>query len=481
MISPTIIGLINNVALLLALGLIYDMVGYRPRGEKPSFQQVLTGLALGTIGSVVMLTPWELTPGLFFDTRSVLLAISGLFFGTIPTLIVIVMTAALRFSIGGSGVWPGIAVIITSGAIGIAWRHLRHRQLDNVSLRELYALGLVVHVTMLLWMLTLPWPMPLDVLPKVGVPVMVIHPVGTTLLGWLMVSRQKRKKTEQALQDSESRYRALFERSSDAIFLVDTDTGRYVDANRAAEHLSGRSLSELQRLSTSDITPQNAPERLQSITELKRNGDMGDVVYLRPDGSERTALLSTVSVQDGLAFGLARDITARIEAETALRESGEKFQAVVEGSIQGILVHRDDKPLFVNKAYANIIGYESQEEILKMNSVLSWLAPYERERLLSYRDARLKGGDAPNRYEHDAVCKDGTVVTLQQIVTVIDWGGKPAILSAVLDITDRKQADEALLESRERYLSLFNNMLDGIYRSTPDGKFVDINPAIVKE
>ena len=328
MISPTIIGLVNNIALLLALGLIYDMVGYRSRGAKPSFQQVIAGIVLGAIGVAVMLTPWELTPGIFFDTRSVLLSVSGLFFGTAPTLIAVIMTAVLRFSIGGSGAWMGVAVIFTSGGIGVAWRHLRKEHLGVISIKELYVFGLVVHLNMLFWMLTLPWPLPLKVLSQVGVPVMVIHPIGTALLGWLMISRQRRKRTEMQLQESEGRYRALFERSSDAIFLLDTGTGRYLDANLAAERLSGRPLNEIQRLSTTDITPQNASERLQAVATSKRKGvDMGEVVYLRPDGSERTALVSTVSIQDGLAFGLARDITERKQAELVIQNANKELHS----------------------------------------------------------------------------------------------------------------------------------------------------------
>ena len=82
--SSTIIGLINNVALLLALGLLYDMVEYRSRGERPSLRDVITGVVVGAIGIGVMLTPWELSTGLFFDTRSILFSISGVFLAPFP-------------------------------------------------------------------------------------------------------------------------------------------------------------------------------------------------------------------------------------------------------------------------------------------------------------------------------------------------------------------------------------------------------------
>jgi two-component system cell cycle sensor histidine kinase/response regulator CckA len=87
--TSTIIGLVNNAALLLALGVLYDAVRYRPWGRKPILQQVVTGLILGAIGIAVMLNPWRFAPGVVFDTRSVLLSVAGLFFGALPTLLAI--------------------------------------------------------------------------------------------------------------------------------------------------------------------------------------------------------------------------------------------------------------------------------------------------------------------------------------------------------------------------------------------------------
>mgnify|MGYP001209405857 CR=1 FL=1 len=103
----SLLALTHNAALLLAMLFVYDMASSRWRSGQPvsrrmaSLQSVPVGLALGLIGVVIMLTPWQFQPGIVFDTRSVLLAISGLFFGAIPTVIAMGMTAALRYSQGG--------------------------------------------------------------------------------------------------------------------------------------------------------------------------------------------------------------------------------------------------------------------------------------------------------------------------------------------------------------------------------------------
>ncbi len=131
--------------------------------------------------------------------------------------------------------------------------------------------------------------------------------------------RAQRRRAEDALRQSEERYRKLFEESNDAIFVVEKRTGRYLDANRAAERLTGRTVHELRKLTTRDVTPDGAGERIRTIQASGAGPEQGEVEYLRPDGSSRTALLSVVHIDDQYAYGIAHDITARKRAELALR------------------------------------------------------------------------------------------------------------------------------------------------------------------
>jgi PAS domain S-box-containing protein len=131
--------------------------------------------------------------------------------------------------------------------------------------------------------------------------------------------RAQRRRGEDVLRQSEERYRRLFEGSNDAIFVVEKRTGRYLDANRAAERLTGRTVHELRKLTTVDVTPRGAEARIKSLQTAEGAPEQGEVEYVRPDGSSRTALLSVVHIDDQLAYGIAHDITARKRAENALR------------------------------------------------------------------------------------------------------------------------------------------------------------------
>jgi two-component sensor histidine kinase len=206
----TLLGLINNAALLLALVVVYEML---PRAKISGglVAALPAGIFLGLIACLVMLMPWPLGPGVFFDTRSVLLSVAGLFFGLVPTLVAVFMATMLRLYQGGIGAGPGILVIITSALIGLAWGEVRQAKQASLSWAELYLFGLVVGINMLLWMLTLPWPVAMQVITQVGPVVLLLYPLVTLLLGRLLSGQAARRQAEDALQDSEQRLRHTVE------------------------------------------------------------------------------------------------------------------------------------------------------------------------------------------------------------------------------------------------------------------------------
>ena len=186
--------LIQNVALLLATLLIFDLLIRREDIRNWRARQVLSGLFLGGAGILLMSTPWTFAEGIIFDTRSVLISTAGLFFGVIPTLIGMVITAAYRLYLSGAAALTGVFVIFASGGLGLWWRHLRRRELETIPFWQFYLFGLIVHLVMLALMFTLPLQRALEVVRTISLPVLVIYPLGNLVLGGLLQNRWRRER-----------------------------------------------------------------------------------------------------------------------------------------------------------------------------------------------------------------------------------------------------------------------------------------------
>ena len=158
---------------------------------------------------------------------------------------------------------------------------------------------------------------------------------------------------------SEEKYRLLFERSNDAVFLVNVDTGKYLDANAAAEVLTGRTKSELTSLTTADITPRGSSLRLEKLMTAGAINEDTEVEYVRPDGTIRIATLSVIPQKDNIFYGIAHDITEQksIEIERASIEKqlqqSQKLEAL--GAVVGGIAHEFNNILQSMFLYSEIV------------------------------------------------------------------------------------------------------------------------------
>ncbi|MFQ5619756.1 MAG: PAS domain S-box protein, partial [Rhodospirillales bacterium] len=178
---------------------------------------------------------------------------------------------------------------------------------------------------------------------------------------------------------------------------------------------------------------------------------------------------------DGGLVCIRTDITERRRAEEALRESEERYRDLIDGSVQGIVIDSERKPLFANQVYADIFGYESAEEIVALKSLQPLYAPHERRRVKKYGSARMRGEDAPSHYEFEGVKKDGSHIWLETRLRAITWQGKPAIQSNVTDITERKRTEEKLRKSEELLRGAVDSLQEGFALYDADDRLVLFN------
>ncbi len=462
-------GLIDNVAILLALGLIYDVVAYKSWLENKAVKS-LSGVVLGIIGIVIMINPWQYEPGLFFDTRSIVLSVGGLFFGTVPALIAIIMTGALRIYQGGIGMYAGLGVIVTSGLFGVL---LRQYKLRGESVRtvvglhtwELYGLGIVVHVAMLLWMLVLPKPDTNAVIAKIALPVMLLYPLGTVLLGMFIISRVRQVALDRGIKISEERYRSFVENASDAFFVTDIQ-GRILDVNTTTCLALGYSRKELLKLYISDIDANHIPQKMHKTRKQIINGSLKTIRtdHKRKDGGifpVEVRVRSYGTKEKPLFLSLARDISDRQKADAELERTVSLLEAIFAAMPDALLaVNLDRVIISVNKASTRIFGFSEEDMIGKPSHLLyETRAEYERQGSLRHN---MSAKERMEPYIAQYRKKDGTVFPGETLgVPIFNRAHeKIGYIGIIRDISDRLQMEMTLRQSQK--LEAVGTMVGGI-------------------
>ena len=331
--ESSFVGLLNNTALMLALGVIYDALGLHNIADKRK-RQLISGLLVGVLGVAIMYTPWELMPGVFFDTRWVLISLSALFFGFIPTLIAVIMTVAFRIYLGGTGVYVGSLVIIIPALIGLAWRSGSRRFNQPLDSARLFVFGVVIQLSVLVCFLLLPEGVRDKTIMAVGPPMLLIFPFGTMLLGLILRRQRDRRAAERELKKSQvqldreqSLLRSLIDTLPDLIYFKDK-TGRFLGCNKAFERYIGCAEQELLNKNEQQIAL-NINEDFKKRAGRELIGDQDKIEYEEkatyPDGSQ--VIFQTMQAKfygrtgdlHG-TVGVSHDITELKAAEQKIRD-----------------------------------------------------------------------------------------------------------------------------------------------------------------
>ena len=293
----------------------------------------------------------------------------------------------------------------------------------------------------------------------------------------------ERKKMEKALKQAAKEWRETFDSISDAISIHSKDSGlrrvnmAFADTfHMEPQRLIGKHCYELMHGTKESIPACPHQETLQTGKPARAeffepNLGIHLEVTTSPIFDERGEITGTVHI--------TRDTTERKRAEESLRESEEKYRGIFDESIATVYVF-DDKKNFINanQAGLDLLGY-SREELLRMSIPDVDADPVV---VLPAHQELLAGGRLIN-YEHKLRRKDGTIVTVLNSSRPLtnSRGNVVGMLSTLIDITERKQAEESLRKSEEKFRVIFDSIADGIsVIDLTTGNLIDTNDAALR-
>lgn len=284
------------------------------------------------------------------------------------------------------------------------------------------------------------------------------------------------KSTDEKLQESEERYRAIFELAADSIVLIDAETGMLVDFNKKAHENLNFTREEFEKLKISDFEVVESEEEVQRHFKkiVDEGSDSFETKHRKKGGELCDIQVSSKAISiRGKDFiqSIWMNISNLKRVEEALRESEEKYRTLFNSSLVGsYLVESGGKILDTNEAGAALLGFDNPEDMIGKSILDFYKNPEDRTKIFS----EIESNDNVS-FELELLKKDGSEVIAFISTALITFGGGKATLTSGIDITHLKRIETALRDSETKYRTLFEDSKDPIFIITRAGDFVNVN------
>ena len=291
-----------------------------------------------------------------------------------------------------------------------------------------------------------------------------------------------RRTAERALQSSEQKL--LLHLKQTLLGVIEWNTNfEVVEWNEGAEKIFGYSRGEALGKHASLIIPRQAKEHLESVWRdllSHKAAAHSTNENLRKDGRIilcewfNTPLVDSQGRVMAVAT-LVQDVTERKRAEEALRISEERYRLLFERNLAGVYwTSLDGDFVDCNESFARIFGYASRFEVLGKSATELYASSTQRSELLH----RLREQKTLTNMEWQGRRKDGTPIWLLENVSLVQHEDMPLIQGTLVEITERKLAEQAMQQAEQKYRSIFENAAEGIFQTSLDGRWLTVNPPL---
>jgi diguanylate cyclase (GGDEF)-like protein/PAS domain S-box-containing protein len=460
--NPMTLELIKAAALLLALSLLQGLL-VRFWRRNAVVRQVLSGSLFGGICVLGMMSPIEVSPGVIFDPRSVILSMSGLFGGPVVAFVAACIAGGYRLWLGGGGVYVGVAVVVACSALGLIYRYVHLKGWVKVGVPQLLAFGLIVHLFEVLLFTQLPNSAVEKVMRTVALPLLATFTPATALLGLLLQDIEKRIRTESDLAQSEARLSLHLQNTPLAAISWDRDC-RCVQWNKAAERIFGYTFAEaVGRHAVGLVVSDRSKHDIGDVFHMLLTGTGGERKTnenITKDG--RTIVCkwynTPITNEKGEAVGvvsLAEDVTEQKRAEEEIKLKNTLLTTQQEASIDGILsVDTAGRLISHNQRFVEM--WELPPDAVDVNSEESLLTSLANKLLdpAPFMGSPRCRDENPQRRSFDEIAlKDGRIFERHSAPMTASDGRYYGRLWMFRDITARKRA-EALIWNQANFDAL---------------------------
>lgn len=295
-------------------------------------------------------------------------------------------------------------------------------------------------------------------------------------------SESERDKAYKNLQETESRFKKLFNGAAEGILVAELPNRRFLYANPALCRMFGFTEGEIPALSVMDIHPKETLAHVLAEFDAQARGEKiwaRNIPCLHKDGTVFYADISTsTNVLDGreCKVGFFTDITERKQIEESLRETGETLKAIILASPLAIMaLNREGEVISWSPAAKRIFGWDEQDVLGRFNPIIP------QDKIEEYRTdfQRVLVGEAYSR-ELRRQRSDGSLIDINIYTSPLRdaAGAIMGALGIMEDITARKQAEREMRESEEKYRLITENSTDVIWTMSLDGRFTFVSPSV---
>jgi diguanylate cyclase (GGDEF)-like protein/PAS domain S-box-containing protein len=286
-----------------------------------------------------------------------------------------------------------------------------------------------------------------------------------------------RKRTEELLKQERETFYSTLQEAPNGVVLIDKE-GRYLYINSAFTAITGYTLKDIptgKDWFLKAFPDQNYREEVIKAWKKDLARRTLDRVFsvVSKDGAVKEIEFRGTMLKDDRIIVILTDITERKRAEEA-------YHAVVEHSLQGLHILQDQREIFANSAYAEMLGY-TVEELLSLSpkQVRNLVHPDDQEVAWGRYQDRMEGKPAQPHYHFRIIRKDGSVRWVETFPSRIEYQGKPALQVAMVDITERKLVEATLKNSEERYRTLVESSTDAILMLNRERNAITCNQAFL--